>query len=123
MAAHDNYLVALCKLGKLDKVRQAIADGASVNSKRNEITCLMAAVAKSHVEIVSLLLEHPEIAVNEKDDCNQAAIHLACGMGNMRIIRMLLESGADSNCRGLGGKTCLMIAVGSGHQDVVNLLL
>merc|ERR1711971_753168 len=123
MAAHDNYLVALCKLGKLDKVHQAIADGASVNSKRNGITCLMAAVAKSHVEIVSLLLEHHEIAVNEKDESNQAAIHLACGMGNMRIIRMLLGKGADSNSRGLDGRTCLIIAVGSDHQDVVYLLL
>ena len=75
MAAHENYMVALCKLGKLEMVRQAIGDGASVNSKRDRITCLMAAVAKSHVKIVSLLLEHPEIAVNAKDDSNQAAIN------------------------------------------------
>ena len=75
MATHENYMVALCKLGKLEMVRQAIAHGASVNSKRDGITCLMAAVAKSHVKIVSLLLEHPEIAVNAKDDSNQAGIN------------------------------------------------
>ena len=65
-------LDVLCYLGKLEEVRGAIAAGASVNSRGDRnVTGLMAAADISHVEIVSLLLKHPEIEVNAKDDFNQ----------------------------------------------------
>ena len=72
MTAQDRNLAQLCFYGKLEEVRDAIADGASVNRKghRNS-TCLIAAATSCHMEIVSLLLEHPEIEVNAKDDFNQ----------------------------------------------------
>ena len=125
MTAQDRNLVQLCFYGKLKEVRDAIADGASVNRKghRNS-TCLIAAVVSCHWDIVSLLLEHPEIEVNAKDDNNQTAILIACEIGTIEVIRLLLARGANPNERGLNGDTCLMVAVGgrlTRHVEVVSL--
>ena len=70
MAAQDSNLVQLCFHGKLEEVRDAIADGVNRKGHRNS-TCLIAAAVSCHWDIVSLLLEHPEIEVNAKDDFNQ----------------------------------------------------
>ena len=106
MADRENYLVQMCYDGKLKEVRDAIADGASVNSTGNissagyNITCLMSAAMRwsfpfyrnccwtnscgnhDHVEVLSLLLKHPEIDVDAKDDDNLTAIHRVCASGD-----------------------------------------
>jgi ankyrin repeat protein len=51
------------------------------------------------------------------------AIHKASANGNMDIIQVLLEHGADVDVQDLGGQTALHYAAGYGYQDVVRTLL
>jgi ankyrin repeat protein len=44
-------------------------------------------------------------------------------MGNVEVVKILLEKGADINKANIDGQTPLMMAVGMGHEEVVEALL
>jgi len=70
----------------------------------------------------SLIVNKADIAI--KDEENRTALHLACKAGSTRIVKLLLDRGA--NIDELGGKlnqTPLHIAVENGHLDIAELLL
>ena len=45
--------------------------------------------------------------INSRDNKGTTAFHLACHFGNMKIIKLLLNNGADYNLKGDTGLTCL----------------
>ena len=84
-------LYELCRDGKLDEVRAALACGGDVNDKDSYgRTALMMAVWTRHNSIVKLLLEQPALKVNEKDSGGQTALHYAMWKNNAEGARMLL---------------------------------
>lgn len=52
------------------------------------------------------------------------ALQAAAYFGNLKIVQLLLERGADVNIEGEGGThgTALQAAAGRGHSEVVELL-
>ena len=66
------------------------------------------------------------VSVHERDYCGWQPLHEACNHGNLSIVELLLDKGADINdpggphCRGM---TPLHDAAQNGHVEVVNLLI
>jgi ankyrin repeat protein len=49
-------------------------------------------------------------------------LHLASSNGALRVVRLLLEHGADVEAKNNVDKTALQIAADEGHDEVVELL-
>ena len=104
----------LCRDGKLDEVRAALARGGDVNDKDSYgRTALMMAVWNRHNSIVKLLLEQPALKVNEKNNSGFTGLHWAALGNNAEGARMLLlHPGFNSpNLTNCDGQTALMKAV------------
>ncbi|XP_048253962.1 ankyrin-3-like [Haliotis rufescens] len=51
-------------------------------------------------------------------------LHLACLGGHVKMVKYILSQGiVDINCRGMYGRTPLMIAATDGHKDVFDLVI
>lgn len=51
-------------------------------------------------------------AVNFSDDNGRSYLHVACSAHNLEVIRLLLEKGADPNCKDAKGRLPIMSAIG-----------
>ena len=54
---------------------------------------------------------------------NQTPLHLAASNGHSETVRMLLESGADIDEKGIRNQTAFLQALYNEHTDVVNILI
>ena len=66
------------------------------------------------------------VSVHERDYCGWQPLHEACNHGNLSIVELLLDRGANINDPGgphCGGMTPLHDAVQNAHVDVVKLLI
>ena len=82
-AKAEKSLWKLCKDGKLDEVRSALAHREDVNDKNcNGTTALMRAVNGRHNSIVKLLLDQPGVEINEKNINGATALHWAAANNN-----------------------------------------
>ena len=89
-----------------------------------EDSALGAAAWNGHTEIVKLLLDggaNTEIGAGE--DAYGTPLHRACCQGNLELVRMLLDRGAEINSENNSHDTPLCFAVGEGRLDVVSYLL
>ncbi|XP_048528378.1 putative ankyrin repeat protein RF_0381 [Triticum urartu] len=96
--------------------------GVHVDAMDHRGTPLHLAVAKDHVEVVKVLLEHGA-------DPNRVANHVfsplmmaVCGKA-LKCMKLLIEAGADVNVHGYSGPTPLTEAVDDGLMDFVMILL
>ena len=131
-------LVQLTANGNLEMVRRALAAGADVNRQQP----LVAAVAKGHDSVLSLLLEKgadinavaraPEKTKRkrkrsrrsaEKDtdslDGGWNALMAASANGHDKTVELLLDKGADPNAVNERGGTALMVAPGTGIMEAM----
>jgi len=84
-------------------------------------TPLMMACEQQNLEIINILLAHPEIDVNiVSEDRNRTAMIIACIYCNIDIIRVLIAHGADVNVHDFQGDTPLIIACKNG--DNINVV-
>eukprot|EP00981_Chlorochromonas_danica_P005517 scaffold1122_cov116-Ochromonas_danica.AAC.1 len=152
-------LLELEALGSIAKIpAEDINRGFTANLSDEEwgkalegVTVLHISAAKGDVEIVRLLLLHPEIAVNTMDTKfgytplivagltghvevvqillsdsrdKYTPLHLACEKGYAEIVKILLaDSRVDVNQQNNYGYTPLHCACENGHAEVVNILL
>ena len=112
----------LCRDGKLDEVRSALARGEDVNDKDSlGMTALMLAVANSHNSIAKLLLEQPGVKINEKNNYGWTALHRAAYSNNREGARMLLlhPTMDSANAKTNGDNTAVMMAVREDNKEVL----
>lgn len=110
------------KSGDIDKVRQLIENGYSVNKKdKYGITPLQLAADSGYKDIVKLLIKKGA-RVNETNNANIAPIHLAASNGHVNTVKLLIKYGADVNIQDEDEKTPLCFAVEYGHTKVIALL-
>jgi ankyrin repeat protein len=91
----------------------------SLNSMKN--TPLHAAAAGRSKEAVQALLEHGA-DVNARQEGGWTALHAASQNGDVEMLRLLIAAGADVQIRAENQQNAMDLALGRGHQAVVELL-
>ena len=96
-------------LGNIEAVKQHLAAGTDVHSKRGGRTLLHNAVSsRGRKEIVELLI-NKGANVNSKDVFGVTPLHLAALGGKTEIAKILIEKGANINARNRDGESPLDI--------------
>ena len=119
---------AAISAGRLADVRKLVERGMSVNvtSPSDRHTALYEAVSRRQYKIVEFLLEKgakTDIAGESKGQVAEKDYPLHRAVGDARLVRMLLDRGADPNMPDLRGRTPLHIAALAGDAEAAELLL
>ena len=93
---------------------------------REGLTPLMLAIKKRYYDIIELLLKHVDL--NATDRHGRTALHIACHEGDAKIIKMLVDAGANVNATDDNGNTPLhmmpdRLTSKSWHEESVAILL
>lgn len=86
-------------------------------------TPLFSAVMEGDVEIVKTLAARNPASVRIPNASNDAPLNRAAETGDLRLVRILLEAGAEIDRKGRWGNTPLMSAAENSCQDVISYLL
>lgn len=108
-------LFCAIKEGRLSTARLLIELGADVNDVIASDTMLTKATRMERADIVELLIEKGADIhkMTEAPLPRFAPIHIAAGMGNIELILLLKNKGADLEMKGAFGRTPLTCAYGS----------
>jgi len=98
------------------------------NEHFNKQTALWLAVKFKHLNVVRTLISLGKANVNHRADerfyeTNWSPLGLAFRSGQLEMVKYLIENGADLYNADKNDSTCLMIASGYGHYDLVQYLL
>jgi ankyrin repeat protein len=122
-------LARAAHFGSFELVRDLIASGVPLNGQSHMAfsgdefvpTALVNAVSRSDERMVRLLLEsgagHDDQAERDR------ALAVAAQLGNLRLVRLMIEHLANPNNRLKHGMTVLMAAASSGVEEVVEEIL
>lgn len=109
-------------------VRSLLRFGGDASARDSEgHTPLFLAIQKSHCGVVSALLADADVARRTVGlrcgNQSRTALDLAAADGNVGLVRLLIQRGADVNAAGSDGRTALHTAAAGGHQDVIHILV
>jgi uncharacterized protein len=82
---------------------------------------LIQAVKQSDYEQAAALLDRGH-DVHERGESEWPALNFAAGKGDLRVVELLIERGADVFLRGVDGRTPYKIAIAASHLDVARRL-
>lgn len=124
--SHDGWtpLHLACFFGQPSVAEALIAQGADVQARARNATKnapLHAAAAGRSKDAVRALLEHGA-DVNARQEGGWTALHAASQNGDVEMVRLLIAAGADVNMRADNQQNALDLALGKGHQAVVDVL-
>jgi ankyrin repeat protein len=109
--------------GHVEVVNILLDAGASINAQSNVgWTALMSACDKSRLEIVKALVERPELDVDRTNDKGVTSFVLACQAGNIDIVSLLLQAGANTTLMRKGRSCLSYAAMVNGSSAFVNAL-
>lgn len=122
----ETPLFAAVKLGSVEKVAFLLENGADPNiHDLDGATCLHHAASLGLDSIAAVLLRNGAF-LNQPDEWEECALHWAVregGEGAMRIVKMLAEHGAVLDIYNEDNETPLDLAVETGDDRMVQLLL
>jgi ankyrin repeat protein len=124
--SHDGWTPVhlACFFGQPGIAEALIANGADVNARsRNPMqnAPLHAAAAGRSKDAVRTLLEHGA-DVNARQEGGWTALHAASQNGDVEMVRLLIAGGADVKARADNQQNAMDLALGKGHQAVVDVL-
>lgn len=97
-------------------------EGSAIYRKNKEAPLHLAVISNDIQKVESMLQERCE-GINLRDTLGFTALHYAAGSGNLELVRLLINYGADINALGPEEESSLHQALSLGHNDVVVLLL
>ncbi len=121
----DAALLVTARKGKEEIVRALLANHAKIDfTDGGGYTALMLASEFGNLNVVNLLLAHPEAAntINQISS-GRSALMIASKKNQFNVLRALLAAGANVNVQDYGGFTALMQAAKKGYVDIVRELL
>ncbi|KAL8780135.1 MAG: hypothetical protein Q9213_006619 [Squamulea squamosa] len=120
-------LIFASRRGHASTVALLLEKGATVNTRNNaESTALFEAVIGNHAEVVGILLNKPELNVNEEHlrSAERTPLMFAVRDESIQIVQQLLDDRrTDVNKRDLDGCTVLSIAAKAGSSISIRNLL
>ena len=117
-------LMLACERGHEDIAHSLLSAGANVNLQDNNgWTALMRAIRHNHISVINMLLQ-ANVWLKLPNGPAEILIN-ACKSGDTQRVRLLLKDKVDPNAinNNEEGKTALMLACESGHEDIVHSLL
>jgi len=119
----DAQLFMEASNGRIERVRQLLADGADIDSKNFEgRSPLHTACMHGYEAIVRLLLEKGA-KTDSTDRDGRTPLHLAVLHDKESIVRILVDRGADVNAKDVNGRTPIFDASYIGNEDIARFLL
>ena len=124
-------LKALCACGDFAQVAALLQEKYRPNMNEkpfavydSPVMVLYIACLYAPLEVIQLLLNRPDIEVNEGDASGYTPLHWACSCNHPEVVRLLLkQDGIEVNAKANNGDTPLHLACWKGHLEVVKLLL
>jgi len=113
-----SYYSKLKKLGVKDKKLQSILNQKNKKTQQG----LLHLLTDKDKDIAEFLLNN-DVDVNLTNTRNQTPLHIACGNGNIEVVKLLLKKKANSAFTDLDGCTPLELACKFSHVEVVRTLL
>ena len=81
---------------------------------------LIASLREGSIKTFEVLVKHPKINLNIRNQHGESALMLACIKGHLPMARLLIKREADINHPGW---TALHYAASGGHTEIIRLLL
>lgn len=78
-------------------------------------------LSKCRIECITLFSSSAD--VNAKDNFKWSPLHHACHSGQVDLVQLLLESGAEIDAQTINGGTPLMRAIESSREPLVEFLI
>uniref|UniRef100_A0A8D3E817 Histone-lysine N-methyltransferase EHMT2-like n=1 Tax=Scophthalmus maximus TaxID=52904 RepID=A0A8D3E817_SCOMX len=116
-------LHAAAQRGLLEVCYMLIQAGANVDAQDKDLrTPLVEAIINNNIEVARYLVQNGACVYHVED--GYTGLHHAAKLGNLEIVRMLLETGqVDVNAQDSGGWTPIIWAAEHKHVDVIKTLL
>ncbi|XGA08445.1 MAG: ankyrin repeat domain-containing protein [Wolbachia endosymbiont of Xenopsylla cheopis] len=120
----DRELLTAAGSGDLDKVKDLVRQGASLEAKnKNDLyyTPLHYASLKGHLKVVEYFIENGSDS-KAKDLFGGTPVHVASLNGRLEVVKYFIENRADLETKDSSDRTLLHYASLNGHLDVVKFL-
>ena len=122
----DRELMAALRTGSIIGVKQAIDNGANVNTRDDAgwtpLDWTTDLNFPNIVEIAEMLIANGADA-NTADNNKMTPIHWTAGYGKKELTKLFLEKGADVNAKDSKGRTSLHHAAFRGRKEIAELLI
>lgn len=110
--------------GHFGVLEHLLEQGASPAARdKNDQTALHIAATERHFTMAQALVGKQKSILNLTNDRKETAMIIAASKGNLQIVELLTQSGADDTIRDIGGETALQVAVNNGYLDITQHLL
>lgn len=117
------HLAATFKEGPT--IRMLLKYGADPNEQDNEGDFCLLYLPQVHAlsDMYRIFLDHPKIDVNLRNHAGETALHYMAKSGTpAKVMKLLIDAGADCNIRDGGGRTPLDVAEANGKQEAAEFL-
>lgn len=116
----NEFILDSCRIGDKDVIEDLILIGCDFNFvDRNSKSPLHLLTFFSHTKSLIKILKSPNLNINITDKEGCSALFIASYKKNAKIMKMLLEAGADPNLSTNDGQTPLSIACVNGNVSGV----
>ncbi len=117
--------LALCvQEGKIDFVERFLILGYSPDSKNEKgVPILILSIRNHHTNLARLLIEAGADVNRISADRGSSALMEAAALGDIDMVKELLEHGANPDLISKNGQTALMLSIGEGKLEVAKLLI
>lgn len=112
---------------RIKVIRSLIRQGATLKAKdqhgRRDVTALIYAVMRGHVEVVKLFLDGKRADIEAGDGDKDTALFYAVFNDQLEILKLLLDHGADIRACNVRGRTALHEAVFNMREEITEELV
>lgn len=123
-AALNQALLRAVRTGNANEVRTLLNQSANIRVRSiSENTVLHIAASWGYIDVMRELVGRCSLDdVNAKNDAGNTPLHKAANSGHSEIVKILLESGADTRAKNNEDKTPADIAQKYGSHDIVQCI-